>query len=405
MADQSKIPFDSTINNTLKVSLREVSDDKTFFSMFLSSNFTHDQTIATDEESAEDFAVTRIGVKPVFNPSPLASEERFEVKSKLGEGGAGRVMLAVDKDIHRNVAVKFFKGENVALLNCRREIQINGKIDHPGVPPVHDVGVGVDGTYYLVMKYVDGETLGNVIKKLQMGDEETHAKYSFARRAELMVQLLRILVETHKNGIIHRDIKPENLLIDSTGHLYLMDWGISLDLSKEKGNEFFCGTPKFMSPEQVDREVLDGRSDLYSTCAVFYEFFCLFHYLPKPQDLPELFSFIREEKPVPMDLRPHLTQGCAPSEYAWFVQKGLNKKVEDRHPSAQQMLDELVAIQSGEFSGKCHRTRIKSKVYVFNRWLDKNPYQNVYTFYAFIVFVLLLMVFIGFLLGRLSFFG
>ena len=112
-----------------------------------------------------------------------------------------------------------------------------GRIEHPGIPSIYDVGVDGSGEYYCVQKYIKGKTLKEIITLLKNGDVQAHKKYVFHRRAELMIQLFRILVSIHEKNIVHRDLKPANILVDETGHLWLLDWNIALDLGEKQEKE------------------------------------------------------------------------------------------------------------------------------------------------------------------------
>nr|MBK7070572.1 protein kinase [Deltaproteobacteria bacterium] len=123
------------------------------------------------------------------------ARERFEAAKVLGRGGVGEVVLARDNDIERPVALKRLlpELEGGAEITARfvEEIRVLGRLDHPNIVPIHDVGVDPDGRYFYVMKYVEGETLEHVIERLMAGDPEYHQRYSFERRTEVFLQVLR----------------------------------------------------------------------------------------------------------------------------------------------------------------------------------------------------------------------
>jgi serine/threonine protein kinase len=177
----------------------------------------------------------------------------------LGTGGMGVVERAEDVDIGRPVAIKRLLPEATHPFGVARfvsEIRIVGSLDHPNVVPIHDVGVDDDGRYFFVMKYVEGQTLADVIDKLAAGDPLTHAFWTFERRAELMIAVLQALEYAHERGVIHRDVKPENIMVGSHGEIRLMDWGIAKHVGVQEpgeANGALIGTPAYMSPEQADR--------------------------------------------------------------------------------------------------------------------------------------------------------
>jgi eukaryotic-like serine/threonine-protein kinase len=145
----------------------------------------------------------------------LAARERFEELSSLGRGGMGEVSLAVDHDIDRTVAVKRLAGttDPDTLARFVEEIRIVGRLEHPNIVPVHDVGVDAEGRYYFVMKHLQGESLETIIERLRVGDAAAHARFSFAARARIVHAVLNALAYAHQRGFVHRDIKPANVMM------------------------------------------------------------------------------------------------------------------------------------------------------------------------------------------------
>ncbi len=356
-----------------------------------------DQTVKSSSFDEEEVTLKLVD-SAIFH----SDMERYQFINKVGEGAQGVVWRARDQDIGRVVAIKSFKGDlQLARESCQHEIHFAGKLDHPGIPPVHDVGKDHDGNCYFVMKYAEGESLGDLIGRLMRGDSHAHEKYPFHRRAEMIIQLLRILCSAHKQNIIHRDIKPSNILIGPTGELFLMDWGISIDLEHENGEDTLCGTPNYMSPEQVKMLPLDPRCDLFSTGAVFYEFLCLNRRLPQNHSLRETLELIRTQIPAQVDRQKHKAQGFPPSEYSKLIHKSLELLPENRFSSAEEMLGELERIQSGYINSVCNRTSIKGLIHSYMRWLDRDPFLSVPLTYIFILFFVSGFIALGWFFARL----
>ena len=151
---------------------------------------------------------------------------------------------------------------------------------------------------------------------------------------------------------------------------------------------------------QFHREPLDGRSDIYSLSAVFFEFLCLKKLIPRQNSLANLKEEIMKKAPD-VDLIAHEHQSYVSSEYKTVIHKGLQKDREERFQSVEEMLVLLQDIQSGYIDSICHRTRIKGWVFRYLRWLDKRPYPHIYLSYITAVMLLLGLLGAGFLLGRI----
>jgi serine/threonine protein kinase len=234
----------------------------------------------------------------------LEERARFEELHVLGRGGVGEVVLAVDHDIARRVALKRLLPEaegDGAVARFADEVRALGALDHPNIVPIHDVGVTPEGKHFYVMKYIQGETLEHVIDRLAEGDAEYHARYTFARRMEVFTAVLRAVQYAHAQGYVHRDLKPANIMVGAYGEVVVMDWGLARRLrdapeslaagpspSVQPGSPrartldgSLLGTPAYMSPEQSRGELhlVDEVSDVYALGVIFHELLSLRHYL------------------------------------------------------------------------------------------------------------------------------
>ena len=324
------------------------------------------------------------------------SENRYDFETSLGEGAYGKVWKAKDQKIGRVVALKQFKSSGMeGAWLCQSEIDRAGRLDHPGIPTIYDAGQK-DGKSFFTMKYVEGKTLKQLIQELINNNKDTHIRFPFVKRAELMIQLLRTLCDLHENNIVHRDIKPDNILIDHNGHAYLMDWGIALDLNESNGEGELCGTPKYMSPEQCDQGKIDGRSDLYSLSATFYEFLSLTYYGPTLKTAMAYIERIPIWEPARLDRIQHPSnRSFVPSEYRIIIHTGLQKDVHRRYRNAKEMLTALEQIQDGGLCTVCTRTLIKKNLYRYMKALDWNPYIVVPTTLIFIIALFAAAVLLG----------
>jgi eukaryotic-like serine/threonine-protein kinase len=348
----------------------------------------------------------RFAVLPTVQPdatAPAAAEEdrlRFEPQRSLGKGGMGEVALARDTDIGRMVAIKH-------LLNARgierfaEEIRTIGQLEHPNIPPVHDVGIDERG-YHFVMKYVDGETLASIIAKLAAGDPEYRERYSVERRVEIFLGVLHALEFAHSRGVLHRDIKPANIMIGAHGEVMLMDRGVAKGkraretprppaeppaqqvlppgTASRPGSTYdgeLIGTPFYMSPEQARgaNTHVDERSDLYSAAVLFHELLCLKHYQSERTSLPALLTWVAgPEELGPVALGLHHAPGAPmpPAELLHIVAKGLRKDPVRRYQSAGEMIDAVQRALEGRFAVQCIGTFSKRITRAAGRLVDWN---------------------------------
>jgi serine/threonine-protein kinase len=184
----------------------------------------------------------------------------------------GEVALVEDRDIGRKVARKrLLPGAGDSdVMRFVDEIRVVGKLDHPSIVPIHDVGIDEQGELFFVMKFVEGETLEAVLERLRAGDPETLANWDNTRRIEVFRQLLHALSYAHERGILHRDIKPANVMIGAHGEVMLMGWGVARPIGGSREAHLakrasetpgdaklsstsagtLVGTPSYMSPSR-----------------------------------------------------------------------------------------------------------------------------------------------------------
>ena len=175
------------------------------------------ETISPDATTLVEHLEKTRSMSKITTPNKQTSipdiSQRFAIKNTIGEGAFGLVELLEDNHIGRSVARKSFKNtDQMAFLEYEKEIHIVGQLDHPGVPMIYDVGVDKEHPY-LLMKYIQGKTLKEILRELVHGNEETHQKFRFSQRAQIIKELLRVLIASHEKGIIHRDIKPANIMV------------------------------------------------------------------------------------------------------------------------------------------------------------------------------------------------
>jgi HAMP domain-containing protein/predicted Ser/Thr protein kinase len=277
--------------------------------------------------------------RDVLRPGTLFAN-RYEVKEVLGMGGMGVVYRAFDRELQEAVAIKALRpealtGGGVALERFKQEIRLARKIAHRNVVRTYDLGE-VNGMYYLTMEYVEGTSLKQLIG--------TRGPLPVPVTLTIGKQLCRALEVAHEQGVIHRDIKPHNIVVEPSGVLKVMDFGIArlANRSKDEGltkEGMSIGTPDYMSPEQLSGKELDASSDLYSVGVVLFE--CLTRRLPFEADTT--YSLIAKHlEQAPPD--PRILNPGVPEALAQVILKAMAKEARDRYQSAAQMHDALAAI-------------------------------------------------------------
>ena len=326
----------------------------------------------------------------ILAPLPDGSAPpKYTVEEEIGRGGMGRVLKVFDTDLKRTVAMKVLgeaRPQLDAVARFLEEAQVNGKLEHPGIVPIHELGVDEQGRPYFTMKLLsDGKTLADVIDLLKAGDEETHRRFTFDRRSALIQQLCQALAHAHGRGIVHRDIKPSNILVGPTGEVYLFDWGIAVeapapvDLASgaPSRESTIVGTPAYMAPEQARGLPADPRSDLYSLSAVLYELLTLHHYLgidtAEPATHEQLERVVREP---PLDAESHVDPvgGRIPRMLSRICRKGLAKDPADRYQSALELEVALQGWQEGCGPVVCPGTALQRGMSRSIRWIDRWPF-------------------------------
>jgi tetratricopeptide (TPR) repeat protein/tRNA A-37 threonylcarbamoyl transferase component Bud32 len=257
----------------------------------------------------------------------------------------GQVFLATDTKLHRNVAIKLLSPELTPEAEGQRrmlrEARLIANIDHPNVCTIYEIGEDVSGPY-IAMQYIEGETLGNRMRR---------GPLSLREIVDVGKQVTSALKEAHKRGIVHRDIKPGNIMINPSGLVKVLDFGLAKSFEREPDDatevvvsqaNAVAGTTPYMSPEQLLGEPLDGRSDIFSLGVVLYEL-ASGHRPFDRRTVAATINAILVEEPEPIshpefaDLQP-------------VVDRALAKSLRHRFPDASAMHEALGAMADGQRS-------------------------------------------------------
>ncbi len=312
---------------------------------------------------------------------------RYDVERELGRGGMGKVLSAFDQDLHRRVAMKTLAEDGKGAGRFIEEAQVSAQLQHPNVLPVYDFGLDKDNRLYFTMKFVEGhETLRDVIGRLRAGDAETHRRFSFERRVQVIQQICQALSYAHQHGVSHRDVKPENVILGRHGEVYLADWGIAglrdagqvTRLQPEAAEpRSIVGTPAYMSPERfaADAPAFDPKSDVYALVAVLYEVMTLRHYIRKLSDARDPESLrrqIQDNPYVDAKLIADPVSGAVPPAISHLCRRGLSGNAGARFTSAAELEEALQRWLEGRAPVVCPRTAIQSGLCSYSRFVDRN---------------------------------
>ncbi len=337
----------------------------------------------------------RSGQKPV--PELLARRpkagERYLVEAEIARGGMGAVLRAVDCDIRREVAVKYLLDQTDPAKKLRfvEEAQITGQLEHPNIPPVHELGVDTQKRLFFSMKMVRGRSLAQVLDELRDDSPSAETEYPLGRLLASFVSICHALAYAHSRGVVHRDLKPANVMLGDFGEVYVMDWGLAKVLGREepagvpvavplpptaappgvsvpiaRANQVvtlreadadltqegaIIGTPVYMPPEQAEGSVqaIGPRSDVYSLGAILYEVLTLRPPVePEHGPMAAIVQVLQGKIAPPEQRAPERARaGKVPRELSAVAMKALAHRPEDRYPTVEALRRDIERFLEG----------------------------------------------------------
>ena len=306
--------------------------------------------------------------------SRASQTEKYTIQKKIAEGGMGSIYQVIDGDLKRPIVLKVMHPkimENQQMfISFIEEARITGRLEHPNIIPVHDLGVIDEDKLYFSMKEVQGVGLNSILARIRRGDEETCQKYTLFTLLTLFRKVCDAVAYAHSKNFIHRDIKPENIMVGDYGEVLLVDWGLARQVDKPDpeiqdieledvdtlaeaiGNRtktqygIVKGTPAFMSPEQARgvTEEIDMRSDIFLLGATLYSIATL----TLPFQGVDVYDILDNAEvgniQHPQDRAP---QRELPVELCRIIMKGMAHKPQDRYQSVKEMIQDLDDLLEG----------------------------------------------------------
>ena len=266
--------------------------------------------------------------------------DRYEVIRSIGEGGMANVYLGYDTILDRNVAIKVLRGDlsndEKFVRRFQREALSASSLAHPNIVEMYDVGED-DGTYYIVMEFVDGKTLKQLLKK--------RGTLTLSEAIDIMSQLTDGMAHAHDSYIIHRDLKPQNIMIKDDGQIKITDFGIAMALNSTQLTQTnsVMGSVHYLPPEQASGKGCTIKSDIYSMGIIFYEL--LTGNLPFRGDNAVEIALKHMREPLP-SLREE--NPAIPQSIENIIRRATAKNPRNRYESARSMHEDLLTALDDE---------------------------------------------------------
>ena len=260
--------------------------------------------------------------------------DRYEVIRSIGEGGMANVYLGYDCILDRNVAIKVLRGDlsndEKFVRRFQREALSASSLAHPNIVEMYDVGED-NGTYYIVMEYVEGKTLKQLLKK--------RGNLTLSEAIDIMLQLTDGMAHAHDSYIIHRDLKPQNIMIRNDGQIKITDFGIAMALNATQLTQTnsVMGSVHYLPPEQASGKGSTIKSDIYSMGIIFYEL--LTGTLPFRGDNAVEIALKHMREPIP-SIREE--NPSIPQSIENIIKRATAKNPKNRYDSAREMHDDLL---------------------------------------------------------------
>ncbi|HEV8113691.1 MAG TPA: bifunctional serine/threonine-protein kinase/formylglycine-generating enzyme family protein [Planctomycetota bacterium] len=328
---------------------------------------------------------------------------RYEIEGEVARGGMGAILRVWDEDLRRHLAMKVVLGEaDLAvrlgtrpenprvLARFLEEAQVTSQLDHPGIVPVHELGLDSEGRVYFTMKLVEGRDLKRILGLVFEGREG----WNETRALGVILKVCEAVAYAHKKGVIHRDLKPANVMVGSFGEVFVMDWGLARVLDRKDTHDIriapesatspestssdspvltmdgdVVGTPVYMPPEQAGGEVekLSPRSDVYSIGAMLYHLLARqMPYVPPGAVVPNRAVLVRVLTGPPRPL--HELNPAVPAELAAICEKAMARDPGERYADTLALAEDLRAYLEHRVVGAYETGAVAE----LKKWIGRN---------------------------------
>ncbi len=296
---------------------------------------------------------------------PPEVTSRYSEIQAVGQGGMGRILSAFDTVLQKKVALKLLPVSVLsatAVVRFQQEARAVSKLNHMHVVQVLDFAFTSTGEPVLIMEYIDGEDLDSII--------EREVKIGLKRAVEIAIQICKGLEHAHSNGVIHRDLKPHNVMLDKSGTVRILDFGLARIMDQSEVDwrltrpGQFLGTPLYMSPEQIRGQSADERSDVYGLGLLIFKM--VTGSIPHEKENIIAMMRTRLEEPAP-NLEPNTEFPEMGAALDAIIQKCLNLEVEDRFESMAHLGDALNELSSLDEKPAVEETKKERGNFKFGR--------------------------------------